>query len=443
MPKQHFIYQDGQEELNIWQRIGAAWAILGTGRGKFRASQGAFVPLNQKMILMDTTPGSLMRVAMEVPHLNTVISTGAELFSLMEIKHVDENGDEIEDSEVIDFLHNPNPLQSFEQYLYEFYVINAVYNKTFQHMIRGLSFEGIPDAMWLLPSGLMKINTTGKIYRQSDINQIIESYEMYGDDRPFEVNKVIYMAEGIGNSPLNPISRIEALQIPLSNIVAALKSRNIITAERGMIGFIASDSSSSDADGQLPLDAAETKRMREEYQRQYSLDGQGGHVSFTHAKVKWVPMTFDIKQLGLLEGTEDDFAAIIAAYRHDRDLYPSIKGATFENKEAGMRSTIQNGLQPLADKLMRQLKNHFLGKHHKHKLVASYAHLVSMNKDARLAAQGRLYAAQSLEIGLHNGVIDHQQFADCMEWEMNGDRIIKSTAKKPQQNNPADDEEPE
>ena len=386
-------------------------AVLGRGGGKFRRSN-YFQPINQKLILIDTSPGSLMNVAMQVPHLNTVISTGAELFSLMEIKHFDKNKEEIpfEKSNVLKFLKQPNPLQSREQYLYDFYVLNAVYNKTFQYKIQALSFEKVPKAMWLLPSGWMKINATGKIYRQTDINEIIESFEMQGQQGLFEVDKVIYMTEGLGNNPLNPISRIESLQIPLSNIIASLKSRNIIVSERGMIGFLTPDGGSGNSDGQLPYDEKEHKRIREEYQNQYDLDARG-HVGFPKIPMKWVPMTFDIHQLGLIEGLEDDFSAVIAAFRHDRDMYPSVKGATFENKAAGMRSTIQNALQPLADKLMEQLAKHLIDEGSGEYLVASYEYLPCMQEDQLKLSQANQVEGLRLSKLYADGVITIEQYA--------------------------------
>lgn len=418
------------QEFSFWGRIRSA--ILGNNRGKFTRPFLSYSPVNQKAILIDVDPGSLMDVAMSVPHLNTVISTGAELFSLMEIKHVDKNGKEIENSPVIEFLRQPNPLQILEQYLYEFYVLNGVYNKTFHHKLQGLSYplQTIPDALWLLPSGWMKINTTGNLYRQSTLEGIIENYELIANQQKdvYDVDRVIYMAEGIGQSPLNPVSRIEALQIPLSNIVASLKSNNIIITERGMIGFISSDASSNDGDGQLPFDSKESERMRKEYMKQYSLDGRGGHVGFTHAKVKWTPMTFDVAQLGLSITLEESFASICAAYRHDRDIYPSTKGATYENKQQGLKSTITNGLQPLADKLMRQFSKNFLKPGSGEKLIADYSHLPAMKEDERLAAQGRLYQAQANSLMLSDGVISHESYAEDMEIEMTGDKIIQPKA---------------
>ncbi len=404
-------------------------AIMGRGGGKFRNNNYNYFPFGKMPILIDTAPGSLMKVASEVPHLNTVLSTGAEFFSLMKIKHLDKNGEEIENSKVLKFLRKPNVIQTLEQYLYEFYINNGVYNKTFQHQVKGLSFEKIPSALWILPTGWMQINVTGKLYRQTRIEDIIESYEFRApqmDSEFFEVDKVIYMSEGLGNNPLNPISRVEALQIPLSNIMASLKSRNIIVSERGMIGFISHNNSSAGGDQQAP-DTEEHKRMRTEYQSQYDLDSRGGHVGFTTNDVKWIPMTFDIKQLGLIEGTEDDFAAIIASLRHDRDIYPSIKGATYENKAAGLRYTVQNGLQPTADKLMAQWTYSFCEEGER--LIACYDHLPCMKEDERLAAQGRYYEAQANEILFNNGIINADSFAEEMDIEMTGDgKVIQRSS---------------
>lgn len=411
------------QEWGFFSRL--RWLVLGGG-GKFSPNElNRYYPGSKQPIIIDSFSGDLMEVAMEVPHLNTVISTGAELFSLMEIKHLNKDKEEIEDSPVLKFLRQPNPLQSQEQYAYEFYVLNAVYNKTFQHQVKGLSIDKLPAAMWLLPPGWMKINPTGKIYRQTDINEIIESYEMVSGNisDKFEVDRVIYMAEGIGGNILNPISRIDSLKIPLSNIIAALKSENVITSERGMIGFI-SPAQPKDSDGLLPLMEPVHEKVRKEYQKTYSLDSGSGHIAFPSIPMQWTPMTFDVKQLQLLEIVEDSFAAICASFRHDRDIYPSIKGATYENKSAGMKSTIQNGLQPLADKLMRQLSKRFLDEKSGESLVACYDHLPAMKEDERLAAQGKLYTIQGGEILLNNGVIDHDGFAQMADVEMSGDKKI-------------------
>ena len=331
MPNEFQVFYDRQQGgTSIFG--GILQAILGKFGGKFSHPYSRYQPINLREFLIDCNPNSLTRVAMSVPHLNTILSRGAEMFSLMEIKHVDKNGEEIENSPVLKFLKKPNPLQTIEQYLYQYYVTNGIYNKTFQFKLKGLSYDKLPTAMWILPSGAMKVNATGKIYRQSDIKEIINNYELVGGETTeiFETDQVIYMCEGVGVSILNPASRIEALQIPLSNIVASLKSRNIIITERGMIGFIKQKQvGGSDP---MPPNSAEAKRLREEYQNQYGLDSRGGHVSVTTMDAEWVPMTFNIAELGLIEGVEADFSALCDSFGHDRDIYASTKGATLDRK---------------------------------------------------------------------------------------------------------------
>lgn len=385
-------------------------AILGKPGGKFSGSRSRYQPVNPKQFLIDCGYNSLMKVAMEVPHLNTILSRGAELFSLMEIKHIDKNGKEIENSKVLKFLKKPNPLQTIEQYLYQYYVTNGIYNKTFQFKLKGLSYEKIPKAMWLLPSGSMQVNATGKVYRQADIKDIVTNYELVGTEtkETFETDQVIYMAEGIGVSILNPVSRVEALQMPLSNIIAALKSRNIIISERGMIGFIKTKSATG-TDPQPP-DKEEVARMRKEYQNEYSLDSRGGHVGMTSLDAEWVPMTFNIAELGLLEGVEADFAALCDAYGHDRDIYSSTKGATFENKMQGLKSTINNGLQPVADKLLRTLTAELLEEGSGEQLIASYDHLPVMKEDELKEAQAKQTNNATYSQQFNDGVIDKETY---------------------------------
>jgi hypothetical protein len=198
-----------------------------------------------------------------------------------------------------------------------------------------------------------------------------------------------------------------------------------------MIGFVAPKPSKSE-DGQLPFDKAESERVRKEYQKQYSLDGQGGHVAFTHSAVEWVPMTFDIKQLGLLEGTEDDFGQICNAWGHDRDVYSSTKGATFENKAAGLKSTIQNGIQPLADKWCEAITHNCIEQKNidaGEKIIACYDHLPSMKEDERLAAQGKLYKIQGLSLALGDNVISHEQYAQ--EADLKPDGTMEAPQKQP------------
>lgn len=400
-------------------------AIMGRSGGKFSTSQTRYQPINLKQFLIDCNPNSLMTVAMSVPHLNTILSRGAEIFSLMDIKHVDKNGDEIENSDVIKLLKKPNPLQNLEQYLYQYYILNGIYNKTFQRKLKGLSYDRLPSALWLLPSGAMKINATGKVYDQVNIKDIIENYELVnaGQRQVYTTDDIIYMAEGVGISILNPVSRVEALQIPLSNIVATLKSRNIIISERGMIGFI-KNRQPGGADPQPP-DKDEMQRLRNEYQNEYHLDSRGGHIGVTSLDAEWVPMTMNVQEMGFLEGIEADFGALCDAYGHGRDMYSSTKGATFENMLQAQKTTINNAMQPAADKLMRTLTAELIDPSTGEQLIACYDHLPCMKEDELKEAQAEKTEIEGYSILYRDGIINGDQYALLAEVEFNGDGQVK------------------
>jgi hypothetical protein len=378
---------DQQKFLNWLGGVGRA--ILGKPSNKFNFNRN-FQPVNQKIILLDTSVTALMNVACNVPHLNIVISEGAKMFSNMEITHVDKNGKEIINSEVIKLLNKPNPLQNLEGFLYDYYVNNAIYSSAVCYKNKS-ALSPIPKVIWWLPTGYIKINLTGKLYRQYKVEEIIESYELIYFNDTFTPDEILHIAEGVGASILKPVSKIEALQIPLSNIVAALKSNNIILTERGLIGFISNEG--KDSMGSIPISESERKRIEDQYQSDRGLDSDRSHVMVTTASTKWNPMTFDVAQLKLYEGLEDSFGLICGAWGIDRDVFPSIKGATNENKSAGEKKTYNSTLLPIGKKLCNYLANDFGLTERGEKLICSFNHLPIMQED-----EGKMATAQKTRI---------------------------------------------
>lgn len=404
-------------------------AILGkSGRFNFYNS---FTKIDEKTILEDCSYNNLIMVAQNVPHLNVVISRGAEMFSEMDIKHLDKKGKEVENSEVLKLLNKPNPLQSLEGFLYDYYIQNAVYSSAYGYKNKPGQSSKLPKVLWWLPSGLMTINATGKIYRQYDISGIIKNYEMEGDPQPFSPEEIIHIVEGVGQNPLKRTSRIHALQIPLSNIMAALKSNNVILSERGMIGFISREG--ADVNSGMPVNKEEKDKFQKQYRNDYSLDSTSGHVGIFSSALKWVPMTFDVGQLKLYEGLEDSFGQICGAYGIDRDIFPSIKGATNENKEMGLKATIQNTMQPLGTKLCNVLADHLGVTEKGETLECCFDHMPIMKEDELKEYQAKKAQAEYLSTLLKDGVINHETYATLAGVELTGDKTIKYNERANQQ----------
>jgi hypothetical protein len=408
---------------------GPGRAILGDRNPKFTYGT-QYMPMQQVIVPFDYSFGQLMRVAQNVPHLNIAISKGAEMFSNVIIEHVDRNGEVIEDSDVIALLNRPNPLQSFEQWAYEYYIYNAIYNTNLIYKNYGTPsriIEPLPSIIWNLPVGMIEIKLTGKLYDQTTREGIIEGYKLMYQERVFTAEEVIHVTEGISaNGGISATTRIEGLQMALSNIVAIMKTLNIITTERGLIGFISADGSTSDTDGALPFDTEERERAEADYKKNYGVDGKNGHVTFTSAKIKWTPMTFDVKQLMLHEGLEDSFNQILGAYGLDRRIFPKsilANGALTEGSGVidGLKATYQNTMQPFADKCCGQLTKDFrLRERPDGGYLRARFDLPCMKDDELKEAQADLAFTQRNQILYQSNLIDAQSWADEEEIKLTG-----------------------
>ena len=378
--------------MNLLQGLFARWMGGGFQAMTYNQLLGSKTP-----VVIDT--GNLMKVYQEVPHLRIAIDKKADMFSNMEIKLLDRDGIEIKESPILSLFQRPNVLQPTEKFMSQYSTMLSIYANAFIYKNQGLP-TSLPGALWVLPSGDIRVNTTGKLFKQTTIEGIIENYQLISTNETFRTNEIIQMSTGDSEQYFIGASKIYSLSLPISNIIASLKSRNIMITEKGAIGILSS--SSKDSDGGVPLGREERNRIEQMYQSDRSLDSRKGHVIVTNSSLDWKPMTIPVRDLMLFEEIEDDFSAILGAYGLARDLFPSVKGATFENQKEALRTTYQNTIQPEADSLMNLLTTSLGLDRQGLKLVADYSWLPCMQED-----ESRIQAIQTSKV-----TSLHQQFVD-------------------------------
>lgn len=377
-------------------------------------------------IWIDTT--DLSKPYQDCPHLNVVINRGAELFKNGKWKVVSrkDNNKDYPTEPILKILNNPNPLQNGSEWLEQYYIYRAVWANVF---IRALGTEylkgEIPSTIWMLPSAFITVNPTGKTYNQSSIEQIVDSYILRwagnagsgtGYQQMFSPNEIIWKA--VNRSPLIGQSKIYSLRKPISNIIAALQSRNIIISERGAIGILSS--ATKDSEGGIPLNSKERQKVEQAYQRQYNVDSEGrGHVIVTNAALNWQAMSYPMKDLQIPENIEDDFNVICGAYNLDRDIFPSTKGATFENKNQAEKTTYNNGIIPIADDLANTFNDLWYNGSDK-MLILDYSHLPIMKEDEQTMGRGKLFKTQAAHQMFTDGIIDAEGYASIVEEDFTG-----------------------
>ncbi len=381
---------------------GIGKAILGSRSGKFhlrnRYNQLSQYP--QKVSLIDVSFGELMSIALNVPHLNTIIQKKAEMFSNMIVRHVDKDGNDIENSDILKLLRKPNPLQTWQEFLYEFSTLDSIYSNNFIYKNKS-AVDKIPRVMFCLPSGAMKINLTGKIYDQYKLEGIIENYKLMFLEKPFAPQDIIQISDGIKPDMIKANPRIESQQMPLSNIVACLKAFNQITTEKGANGLIVSDMKSNNQNLR-PMSADEQIRINKHYKDQYSLDSEGGSMIVSTNSLKFIPITIPVKDLMTFEGMEDAFGNLCDGWGMHRQIFAdsfvhtkSLSAGT--DIDAGMKFTYQNTLTPQAIKLLNNFASDF-GLEEKGEKLMPVFDLPCMKDDELKEAQAEKTECEAIQI---------------------------------------------
>ena len=333
--------------------------------------------------------GEAWRLFVEIPELRAVISKRAEMMSANEPKLYDKNGEQVTNHWLLDLINNPNPTQSWADVVYTLGVQDGIYSNTFIYAPKRV-FD-VRNLFIPLPSNKITINLSGKKLKQMDADGLITDY-VFTDDAenketlPFE--DVVYLTTADGMNIVKPISRIESLKFPLSNIRATYNKRNVLLENIGAIGILSAQQ--NDMGGAIPMDPEEKKRIQKSWYQQ-SKD----EIIITEANVQWQPMSFPTKDLMLFEEMTADKLAILDAYGMSANLFSTEKGATFTNVRDSYRMVIQDTIKPLTQKMYDAILEKF-GLQNDYYLEACFEHLPMLQVDEKAEADRRKLDAETL-----------------------------------------------
>lgn len=386
---------------------------------------------------------NLWLVYSEIPHINNVINKRAELLSIgkLRLRKKAVNGEaevEIFKHDALTLLRRPNPLQAYSEFITQYLVYKDIYGNAIFYKNKKI-FGKIPATLWNLPPWTIKINPTGKIFDQITIEGIIQSYTMTlaGVIRDFTPDEIIVKNDNVDSEYLKSQSKFVALVKPISNIAGAMQTANIMIHDGGSKGILSN--ASKDGAGGIPIGETERKRIEEDYLNRYGIrDGQSRTI-ITNAGLVYQPMSFPMKDMMLTEEIEQDFGIICDAYSVDRDVFASTKGATNENKLIGIKSTIQNSIQPEADDFCETFNEVFGLNDLGLELYITFDHLPVMQEDALNTSKGYLAKVQALDIMKKSGIISPKQYATEAEVKFDGTGISETPTqidpnKKPNEN---------
>lgn len=330
------------------------------------------------------------RLFIEIPELRAVIDKRASMMASNIPCLYDMNGDKVESHWLLDLFKDPNAMQSWSDVIYSLSVQDALYSNAFAYCPKR-SFD-IRNLIVPLPANKIEIQLSGKKLQAMDSEDMITRFKFdYDDDSKENIDwmDMLYLTTDDGMNLVKPISRIDSLKYPLSNIKAQYHKRNVLLENIGSIGILTT--SQNDMGGAIPMTPEEKRQIQQDWFKR-SKD----ELIITESNVDWKPMSYPTRDLMLFEELTADKMAIIDTYGLNANLFSSERGATFTNVRDSIRlvytDTIIPETQSMYDSMIKQW-----GLSDEYYLKAEFNHLPALQEDESEKANVQKTKAETLE----------------------------------------------
>ena len=341
----------------------------------------------------------------EIPELRAVIEKRASMMSANKPCLYDANGEVVQSHWLLDLISKPNAKQSWSDVVFTLSVQDALYSNAFGYApVR--TFD-IRNLFVPLPTNKVQIHLTGKRLKAMAEDDLIKKYTFKYDDNTtedIELHDMIYLTTDDGVNLIRPISRIESLKFPLSNIKASYHKRNVLLENIGAIGILSAKN--SDMGGAIVMTPEEKKALQKDWYNRQKDD-----LIITEADLSWTPMSFPTRDLMLFEELNADKLALIDAYGLNANIFSSEKGSTFSNVRDSVRMVYTDTIIPETQQMYDTIMHQFGLAQQGYYLKAHFDHLPVMQHDEKLASEAEKIKVDTYSVMLRDGVISKEQYA--------------------------------
>lgn len=311
----------------------------------------------------------------ENPSVNQVIRKKSAMFSNMELKLVDKEGNVISDSNFDNFINNINIYQGLNSFLKTYIEQKDVYGNVFIYKNKPSNIQTYPTSVNLISARYLKPVLTGKVFDQVSLESVIKNYELYNVNgiinKTFEQDEILWLRNTDIDDPLVGVSPLKSLKYPITNTKYAYDYLNSISSKKGAIGIL-SDNNKSPMGG-MPLKSEEKAKIENAYIDDYGVEDGKRKVIVSQSALQWQPMTYPTRDLLLLEQIDAYFLTIIDHFGMNANIF-SNKNQTFENVKNAIIQVYQDTIIPEADLFCQEFTK-FLGLQNGQKIVPSFEHV--------------------------------------------------------------------
>ncbi|MCP4984865.1 MAG: phage portal protein [Colwellia sp.] len=364
-----------------------------------------FSPTKGANFLKLDQPELLIRCYETNPVVNAVINIKADALSNMKYEVKDLSNDEIiplkdydkDGGKLKELLSSPNPIQNGIEWLKQYKINYEVFGNGYIYAAVPVGAETIFDYTMInvlnnLPSANTKPIPTGKWLEATTKEEIIKFYEFLGADGTrtnLDTNKVWHTNTSNIRLDINyfeGVSKLCALQAPISNIAAAFETRNVMLTQRGALGFLSGDKKDEGL-GSVALDDWEIDKAQKAMNKYGTLEGQYNHI-ISPLPLKYQRIAMSPKELQVFEEVESSAIAVSNEFGVPEILAKYyIKGATFENQREAEKRLYESTIIPESKDFVIGLNDFLKTKELGIQLLGSFDHLAILQSDKKDEAE--------------------------------------------------------
>lgn len=366
----------------------------------------------KEAVWLDT--GDSWRLYIDIPELRAVVDKRASMMSANIPKLYDSKGELIENHWLNDLIRTPNATQSWSDVVYSLGVQDALYSNCVMYSPQR-SF-GVRNLIVPLPANNIEIMLSGRKLKQMDKENLIDYFKFTYDSGATERidwEDALYLTSADGMNIVKPISRVDSLKFPLSNIQASYKKRNVLLENIGAIGILSAQN--TDLGGSIPMTPEERAKIQRDWYKR-----QKDELIISEANVNWQPMSYPTKDLLLFEELTADKLALIDAFGLSYNLFSKTEGTTFTNVRDSIRMVYQDTIIPETQQFYNSLMSQFGLEQEGYYLKACFEHLPILQEDEKEKAEVMRIRTETLRTMAEMGInLNEEQIDDFIKWKKN------------------------
>lgn len=352
-----------------------------------------------------------------VPEINAAINLKARAHSNGIYKHVDKDGNEVDD-DLNKVLKTPNWFQAQPEWIRQSVLFHELYGNEFQFLFFPVGMPQKVTRIFTLPPNLVTVEYKEKtpFFLFKDAPENISYVLTYdgGSQKTIDADQVIHLNDNrvtlkspIDKELLAGESKLKPLKAVINNIKMAYESRGVILKYRGALGIL-SNAGKDGTGSPLPIEPGERERLQTEYRKYGGLEDQFNLI-ISDSNLKWQQMGANPDRLGLFEEIEKDFDKILDAFGIPPEMFASKEGSTYENQKQAEKGLYLRTIIPEANERASALTAKLLAGT-TDRIAVDFSHLPMFQSDLNEHGAALKVIIEALSKAFMDGAISMQQY---------------------------------